>query len=186
MPNCDFYAVDEDFVPILDFIFTQPGWILVESASRHDQPLRRFHSTVAVLSAFDLSQETAHLMLYAPETRGSVVERPVIFKPSAVRGAIGRTDAAGWGLIQFYLSPGSAERIGLSHTNCNSEYRARAWEGTLKDLGPVDEWDMGVVKRVSERLNRRIRSLAVRREGSRPVLLMAAQRVTAGAALARN
>jgi hypothetical protein len=96
MPNCDFYAVDEDFGPILDFIFAQPGWVLVESASRHDKPPRRFRLTAEVFEAFDLRRETAHLMLYAPETGGSISERRVTFKPGAVPGATGRTDSAGW------------------------------------------------------------------------------------------
>jgi len=37
-----------------------------------------------------------------------------------------------------------------------------------------------------ERLNRQVRGLAVRREGSRPVFPIAAQRAATGAALARN
>jgi hypothetical protein len=185
MPNCDFYAVDGDFAPILDFLFLHPGWILIELASRHDEPLRRFRSTAEVFAAFDLDHENAHLMLYAPETGGSIRERQVLFKPGAVPGAIGRTDSEGWGLIQLYLQPGSVERVGLSHTNCNSESRARAWEAALSGrLGLVNDWDMGEVNRVSERLNRQIRRLGVRKEGSRSVLPFAAQRVAGGATLA--
>jgi hypothetical protein len=41
MPNCDFYAAGDDFCSILDFVFAQPGWTLVELASLPDQPLRR-------------------------------------------------------------------------------------------------------------------------------------------------
>jgi hypothetical protein len=185
MPNCDFYAVDQDFAPILDFLFAQPGWVLVESASRHDQPVRRFHSTAEVFEAFDLDHETAHLMLYAPETGGSIREHQVVFKPGAVRGAIGRTDSGGWGLVEMYLAPGSAARVGRSHTNCNSKSRALPFEAAYGDrLGAVDDWDMDEVKRVSERLNRQIRRLGVRKEGSRPVLPSAAKRVAAGATLA--
>jgi hypothetical protein len=187
MPNCDFYAVDRDFAPIFDFIFAQTGWVVVESASREDEPLRRFHSTAEVFAAFDLAREAAHLMLYAPETGGSIREEQVGYRPGAVRGAMGRTDARGWGLVQLDLDPGSTDRVGLSHTNCNSESRARAWEDTLGDrLGPVDDWKMIEVKRVSERLNREIRRLGVRKEGSRAVLPLAAQRVAAGATLALN
>ena len=53
MPDCDFYAVDEEFTPILEFLFAQPGWVLVELGSRHDEPLRRFRSTAELL-ALDL------------------------------------------------------------------------------------------------------------------------------------
>ena len=60
MPNCDFYAVDRHFAPILDFLFAQPGWVLIESSSRHDERLRRFRTrggrgcdARAVLAAVD-------------------------------------------------------------------------------------------------------------------------------------
>jgi hypothetical protein len=45
---------------------------------------------------------------------------------------------------------------------------------------------MGEVKRVSERLNRQIRRLGVRKQGSRPVLPLAAKLVAEGATLARD
>jgi len=186
MPQCDFYAFGADFTPILEFVFAQRGWVLVESASRNDLPLRRFESTTEVLAAFDLGRETAHLLLHAPESRGSIRERRITYEPVYARrsGAIGRTDANGWGLIQLYLDPGSPELIGRSFSNCHTESSARVKEFAYVDqLGPVNDWDMAEVKRASERLNRQIRRLGVRKEGSAAVLPMAAQLTEAGADL---
>ena len=186
MPRCDFYAVGADSTPILDFVFSQQDWILVESASRDGLPLRRFRSTAEVLEAFDLRRHPAHLLLHATETRGSISEHVIAYKPELARrsGATGRTDAKGWGLIQLYLAPGSEERIGQSFSNCHTESSARSRESAYVDqMGLVDDWDMGEVNRVSERLNRQIRRLGVRTAGSGVVLPVAAQLAEAGAAL---
>jgi hypothetical protein len=185
MPQCDFFAVGDDFTPILDFVFSQPGWVLVESASRHDLPLRRFASTSDVLAAFDLERGMTHLLLHAPETGGAIREKRITFSPTYARqsGATGRTDAGGWGLIQLFFEPGTPARIGVSFSNCHTESSAREREFVLRnDLGPVDDWDMHEVKRVSERLNRRIRRLGVRKEGSAAVLERAAEIAAAGTA----
>jgi hypothetical protein len=52
MPNVYFYAVRDDCLAIVDFIFGQPGWLLVESASRHDQTnTERLRWGVAILTS---------------------------------------------------------------------------------------------------------------------------------------
>lgn len=172
---------------ILEFVFEQPGWMLIENASRGHLPLRRFSSVEDVLSAFDLARNAAYLQLYAPEMRGSIAETPVTYRPGAVPGATGRTDAGGWGLIQFYLAVAGEHSIGLSHTNDNSESRARAWEPLYADrLGAVSAWDWSAVPRVSRRLNYQIRKAAVGRSSGRVILPEAAARVSRGATLASN
>lgn len=187
MPNCDFYAAGEDFREILQFVFAQPGWILVELASVPDQPLRRFDSADAVLAAYDLSTSNGPFQLYTPDLGGAVFERPVTFRPGAVGNAKGRTDSGGWGLIQLYLERERDGRIGLSHTNHNSEARARSWERAYAhELGPVSAWNWSEVTRASRRLNYHIRQAAVSTAGSRVILPGAAARVAQGAALAPN
>ena len=186
MPNCDFYAAGEDIRFILEFVFEQPGWMLIENASEDDMPLRRFYSTAEVLTVYDRAPATALLQLYAPEMRGPIMENRVIYRPGAVPGATGRTDARGWGLIQLYLAVADEQSIGLSHTNHNSEGRARAWEPHYAELGPVDAWDWTAVTRVSRRLNYQIRRAAVGRASGRVILPEAAARVSRGAVLAAN
>ena len=187
MPNCDFYATGEDFRSILDFVFAQPGWTLVELASIPDQPLRRFHSTDALLDAHDLERSGALMQLYTPDLGGGIIERPIVFHPGAMGDAKGRTDSEGWGLIQLYLSGERDGRIGLSHTNHNSEARARSLETTYAHgLGPVSAWNWTEVERASRRLNRHIRQTAVGRSGSRVILPQAGARVAQGTGLAPN
>lgn len=179
MPNCDFYAAGEDFRRILDFVFDQRGWTLVELASLPDEPLRRFGSSDEVLSAYDLDKSDALMQLHAPEMGGSVVERPIVFRPGAMGTAVGRTNAEGWGLIQLFLRATRDGVIGLSHTNHNSQTRARAWAPVAyPHLGAVDGWNWQEVERVSRRLNHQVRRLAVDRSGSRVILPGAAERVT--------
>jgi hypothetical protein len=187
MPNCDFYAAGEDFRGILEFVFAQPGWILVELDSVPDQPLRQFHSADPLMGAYDLASDGALLQLYSPDMGGSIIEQYIDFEPGAVGDAKGRTDSAGWGLIQLYLSGERDGRIGKSHTNHNSEARARQWEPIYKnELGPVSAWNWTEVARTSRRLNRHIRGMAVDRSGSRVILAHAAARVARGVDLSLN
>jgi hypothetical protein len=186
MPNCDFYAAGGDFRIVLDFVFEQPGWILVELASVPDQPLRRFESSQALLDAYDLEQSYAYMHLYAPELSGGISERAITFRPGAVGDAKGRTVSEGWGLIQLYLSGSQGGLIRLSHTNHNSETRARSWERTHPELGLVSAWDWREVSRASSRLNRHIRRSAVAKSGSRVVLPEAATRAAQGVELLLN
>ena len=184
MPNCDFYATGNDFRVVLEFVFAQEGWTLVELASQPDHPLRRFEKLDAVLDAFDLATGTAYLQLYTPALGGSVVERPITFRPGAMGDAKGRIDAAGWGLIQLYLEGERDGRVGLSHTNHNSEARAHSWEAAYRDeLGPVSAWDWAEVNRTSRRLNHYLRRIAASKAGSRPILPEAWSRVARGARL---
>jgi hypothetical protein len=187
MPNCDFYAAGKDFRDILDFVFEQQGWTLVELASQPDHRLRRFDSTDAVLEAYDLTTSSAFLQLYTPALGGGIVERSVTFDKGAMGDAKGRVDSAGWGLIQLYLQGERDGRIGLSHSNHNSEARARSWEPAYRDeLGTVSAWDWHEINRTSRQLNHHIRRIAVSKEGSRSILREALARVARGASLAPN
>ena len=187
MPSCSFYATGDDFGRILDFIFDQLGWALVESASRHDLPLRHFTSRSDLTDAFDLAVTDAYLLLHAPSMGPAIMERSITFKPGYVPGARGRTDAEGWGLIQLYLMAPRKGLIRPSQTGHNSAARSHAWESTAGGrLGPVDAWDWREVERISARLNRKIRSLAVGKDGSRVILPAASAAVSLGASLALN
>jgi hypothetical protein len=154
MPNSDFYAVGVDFGAVLDFIFEQPGWILVESSSRPDMPLQRFSSTAAVLRAVDPNSHDVSFELYSPAMGGGIVEHAVRFTPGAVTEKAGRMDARGWGLIQLHLRSSRGGPIRPCNTGHNSERRARAWEVTyLAELGSVSQWNWREVERISRRLN---------------------------------
>jgi hypothetical protein len=175
MPNCDFYALATDLVGVLDFIFAQPGWMLVELASQHDRPLREFHATQEVLAAypsFDRLDPALYFHLYSPAMGGRVVHKRIDFNFGAVPDATFRYDAQGWGLIQLYFGRLRDGRLSPCHTNHNSERRAQNGESpsAVDEIGPVAAWSWAEVARVSGRLNRFIRKIAAGRIHSRPVL----------------
>jgi hypothetical protein len=186
MPSCDFYALPDDVAEVVDFITSQPGWVLLESNSRPDQPLRHFGIAAAFLDAFDLTTEDAYLSLYSPSFGGALVEEHMDFSPGAVPGARGRTTARGWGLIQVYLLCPRNGQIRPSHTGHNSEARARRWESVYESLGPASAWNWHEVDRASRRLNQFIRGRATSRAGSRVILPRAAAAVASGIPLAAN
>lgn len=174
MPNCDFYALDDDCLAVLDFVFDQPTWKLFELASLPDQELRSFTSTAEVVAAHRVGERATYFQLHAPEMKGQVVAKRIDFTPGAVAGATHRYSCEGWGLIQLHLGAPSGGRLSSSHTNHNSARRARTWEPTYPDATDrVDDWDFAAVTRLSSRLNRFIRGRAVARQGSRSVLAAA-------------
>lgn len=179
MPNLDVYATPEDLASVLDAVFgAAPGLSLVELASRPDQPIRRFRSTDEALATIDLDAEMANVGIYDPSLGTAIEERWIEFKPGAVPGATGRTIVEAWGLIQLYLPSTEPGRLSAWHTNHNSAARARAWLG--EDSDAFRAWDWAAIARLSSRINRRIRALAVGREGSRPILPGAAARLAEG------
>jgi hypothetical protein len=171
MPNCDFYALARDHEAILEFVFSNPEWRLIEAYSVPDEDLRTFTSATAVLSAFDLTHEHAQLMLYAPEMRGRVSTQRIDLKPGSLGSAEVRYTIEGWGLIQLVLEAPRGGELRASHTNHNSQNRAERWAPTYpEDAKDVAEWDWSAVTRVSARLVRYVRKLAREKVGSRPVL----------------
>lgn len=185
MPNCDFYALASDLAEVLDFVFAQPGWSLVELASRHDQPLRTFHATSEVLHGFPSFMDLSipeHFHLYSEAMGGQVMSRRITFTPGAVPGATFRYDSHGWGLIQLYFGKLRDGRLSNCHTNHFSERGARKWEPTYAD-GPerVDAWNWREVSRTSGALNRFIRRTATGKLHSRPVLRAAWEAQAKGA-----
>jgi hypothetical protein len=170
MPNCDFYALKEDCYEVLEFIFAQPGWALYELYSEWDKPVRAFDSVASVRDAFPVVQEATHFRLYAPTMRGGVQYRRIDLNPGAVPGASFRYSTEGWGLIQVYFGDLRDRQLSNSHTNHNTEIRARNWSATSSELGDVEEWDWPGVAKVSGRLVRYIHKLGVSKYGSRPVL----------------
>jgi hypothetical protein len=156
---------------VLDFIFEQDGWVLHELSSRGDHDVRVFRATIDVCAAFSIGRTPTHFQLHAPEMGGRVQYRRITFDPEIVKGATFRYSTEGWGLIQVYLGMLRDDgTLTSSHTNHNSEVRAQTWSHTYRDDPSPDEWNWAGVKRVSGKLVRFIRKLAVDKLGSRPIL----------------
>lgn len=190
MPNCDFYGVPSDHELILSWLFSDNSCRIYELASDFEKPLREFQAADEVLSQFARthrggeSWSAVHLQVYVIGSGPNFVPRRVSLDPRACDGATFRYAADGWGLVQLYLH--TVEKSGAlrnSHTNHNSEKRAKAWEATHSELGPIDSWDFKRISSFSSRLNRYIRGLGVAKIGSRTILPGALERVESGITL---
>jgi len=178
MPNCDFYATQEDHEGLLSWLFAEDRCDVYELASDFEQPLKWFRSASEVLAQFDRSYpngrkwRSVHLQLYVRGAGPVFVPRRVALDPQACGGATFRYDADGWGLVQLYLGSASAgdERLEDSHTNHNSLKRAQSWSDTVEEMGDVGAWDFAKITSFSSRLNREIRKRGVAKVGSRVVL----------------
>jgi hypothetical protein len=176
MPNCDFYGVRDDHRELLDWLFAEGTCEVHELASRPGEALRRFVSADDVLSEFDRTRpngrplDTVHLQLYVLGAGPPFATRRIEFNPAKVLGPLFRHDAEGWGLVQLYLAIPANGKLAASHTNHNTRARALQWSSSYSQLGPVDAWDFERITRFSSRLNRRIKSQARAKSGSRVVL----------------
>lgn len=187
MPNCDFYAAPGDFEPILQFVFEDLQCRVLEAYSGFDRNLREFscldelvEGSESKLGDCSNGKLSCFLMLWPVEASDQVRIRRMELNPAAGLGTH-RYTVEGWGLISLQL--GGLGKTGLhpSHTNHNSENRARKWADTYKALmGTPSAWNWDVVTRTSAKLNYRIRSLAVSKTRNRPVLPAAKNALNAG------
>lgn len=171
MPNCDFYAVGLDHRVILDFVFSNPGWVLYESYSRPDQATRRFTSTDEILPNGVNLTESLQLQLYSPTMGGQPEQVRISLNPGAIPGASFRYRTAGWGLIQLLLESPRDKVLKASHTNHFSSKGAERW-APIRDNEPnkPGTWNWSEVRRISGRLVRFIKKCGVAKNGSRMVL----------------
>lgn len=172
MPSLDFYALDTDQRAVLAAVFRLGGLRVFEAYSDPDTDLRGYADPEEIPA----KPHGLHLMLHAVDSGpGPTVER-FDLKPSAITGVTFRHRCQGWGLIQLHLGGFSQEHgLSWSHTNHNTSRRAEKWTDAYPELGDPGAWDWAAITRASSRLNRAIRSLAVDKIGSHPVLPAAAQ-----------
>jgi hypothetical protein len=187
VPNCDFYAAPGDFEPILQFVFEEMECRVFQAYSRVDSDLKEFsrldelvHSTELKLGDCSNRNLSCSLMLWPVQASDQVQIRRIELNPAARLGTHKHT-VEGWGLISLQLGGLGNMGVHPSHTNHNSENRARKWADTYKDtMGDPSAWDWDVVTRTSAKLNRRIHSLATTKLRSRPVLPAAKEALDSG------
>ena len=73
-------------------------------------------------------------------------------------------------MIQLYLESPRKGMLRPSHTNHNSETRARTLRDVIDNMGEADAWDWKEVTSFSRRLNNFIRKGSVGKEGSIVIL----------------
>jgi hypothetical protein len=171
MPHCGFYAIPDDWLRIVEFIFSNDAWVLYETYSLPDREIRTFRSIDQVRALILPEEESYDFCLHSPAIGGSVQFRRIVFSPGAVSAATHRYRAEGWGLINLHVHAPKDGHLRPCNTNHFSARGAAKWEPIRTDVStPVDAWDWKQVTSISNRLNRYIRSLGVAKRGSRPVL----------------
>ncbi|MFG6105372.1 hypothetical protein U2F10_24165 [Leptothoe sp. EHU-05/26/07-4] len=142
MPNCDFFAYGDDHRFILEHLFETMPCRIFELASAFDTEITEFRSLSDVERRYQINDwsqgqhPTLYLQLYAEGADGKVSFRRDTLNPKAAcKGATYRYSCHGWGLIQLYLESPRNGSLRHSHTNHNSETRARNWATTYTELG---------------------------------------------------
>lgn len=170
MPNCDFYAAGSDFGDVLEYVFTRSECQVFETYSPIGDELAEFTSVGQIAARYPVgtTRHTAPsvlLSLVAPGARRLVTKRRIDLESGSMRYTL-----EGWGIIHLHLGGVGPKGLVHSHTNHNSEKRARAWAPAAPHLAPVEAWNWKEVAGISNRFNAHIRRLAVSKIGSRPVL----------------
>lgn len=175
MPNCDFFACGEDHRLILEFLIADGQCDLWELSSLPGEECRKFESLDDFERRYGFSDwnsinTTMHLNLYPHNAGGQLNLRRVDLKSASAPDKAFRINAEGWGMVQLYLEAPRKGFLWSSHTNHNSETRARNWASTVIDMGDPSEWNWTVVNSFSRRLNSFIRKSAVDKVHSHVVL----------------
>lgn len=175
MPNCDFYAIDKDLSDVLSFVFDELEVRVFELSSGYDRELREFNSISELYESYRIGEckgntSSVNLQLWPTTALGEIKINRITLNSKSCNGAEFRHQISGWGLIQLYLGGKSKSGIVHSHTNHNSEKRALKWSSSSEDQGAVSSWIWEEVNRVSSKLNRHIKKLAVSNINSRPVM----------------
>lgn len=176
MPNCNFYAADNDYKMILDLIFNELKCNVYQKYSEPGAELVQFHNSAEVIEYYQLKSfssplgKSAHLMLWPTEASENFVVTQQVIKSRKLKGAT-RYRAEGWGLIQLELKGNSAKGLSVSQTNNSSEKRAKAWEDKSDaELGLAADWKWDVVVKTAKKLNDYILNKSKKKQGSVAVM----------------
>lgn len=141
-------------------IFEKGNPVVVEACSAFDKDIRYFREVEDVISyAKEESSKnngTVSLAIYFPDSGGELLIRKIELIPEKCNGAKFRFSSEGWGLVHVSLSVGPPASI-ASFVSANSERRAKAWEPTYPDLGPVSAWSWPAVSKNLRRLRGALR-----------------------------
>ncbi|ALO42788.1 hypothetical protein [Pseudoalteromonas phenolica] len=174
MAQVDFFASDDDFIDLVDWLLTETDFKIFEAYSRIDHDIRQI---VTAKDLVDLANERKNSSFLLRFWSPSVTNEPV-FKSIKLNPNIGkfRTSLEGAGVIQLEHGRVENNRIfnsTLSHWN---EAGAKA-----KCMYPTDVVDWKKLRSISGQLNRHIKNkLAHAKVGSAPVLKGAIKQIDSG------
>jgi hypothetical protein len=184
MPNIDFYAAGADFLAVLTYVFKQSACRVFESYSPPGEEIAEFKSIDDLSARYSVgicpgSGPSVLLQLVPPGASHQFSLRRITIEPERTF----RYAVEGWGLIQLHLGGIGPQGLVNSHSNHNTEARARKWSETRRELGSTEIWNWRETTIVSSALNRFIRTkLATYELAGRPVLPDAAAAFAAGLA----
>jgi hypothetical protein len=173
MTSCYFYALDEDRLAIVRFIFDNTDCKIYESNSRNTRTLPSYDSFDDFMAGRkkDIRYGQLRFDLHAPSMKGKIKFERSEWEEKPRQRAGSSFTVHGWGLIQ--LNFGGLDDCGIDRSDVggNSEKRALNLEGTYRrSLGPVSDWDWKAVYSISSKICRFVRKTAVDKVQGKPVL----------------
>jgi hypothetical protein len=178
MASIDYYALKDDIRDVVGFVLGETDCRIFESYSEFDSELCEFRKFDELAEAFDLGNDrhghchAALLALWSPTVLPKMeVERITLKLP----GHSFRYCVRGVGLIQLYFGGAHNGAITESHYGHWSEKGAMQ-----RAVGDVAAVDWARLSKLSGRIQRHIRKLAVAKVRGRPVLQAAFKAVQNG------
>lgn len=153
------------------------------------EEIAEFNSIAEISTRYPIgvcrSSSASVLLQLVPQSATALFSvRRIELSPDVNQEHTFRYAVAGWGLIQLYLGGEGPHGLVASHTNHNTESRARRWQRLHRELGLVENWNWREITLISSGFNRFIRTkLAVSKIRSRPVLPNASAAISKGAQL---
>lgn len=177
MAQVDFFASDDDFINLVDWLLAETDVKIFEAYSRIDHEIRQIVTAKGLVELTSERKNSSFLLrFWSP----SVTNEPV-FKSIELNPSIGkfRTSLEGAGIIQ--LEHGRVENGRIYNSTLSHWNEAGA---KTKCMYPTDVVDWKQLRTISGQLNRHIKNkLAHAKIGSVPVLKGAINQVDSGLSL---
>jgi hypothetical protein len=178
MASLDYYALKDDIHDVINFVLGETDCRIFESYSEFDSELREFRTFEELSAAFELGADPQGqgyailLKLWSPQVmREMEIERISLKVP----GHSFRYAVRGVGLIQLYF--GGLHNGAITQSYYGHWTKKSAMERAVGDVATVD-WT--VLSKLSGRIQRHFRKLAVAKVRARPVLPAAFKAVQNG------
>jgi hypothetical protein len=162
MGGIDFFGAREDLLALVDWVAEETDFRIYES-SHIGGPCRRFVSAAALDKAARVGKRSIVLALWSPSVTRNPGRKRLRLDPDAKGVRMVRHELSGFGLAQLALGATARGVVALSSFGHNSRARASNWGGDGGIAWPE-------LERLGGRVRRYIRSVAVAKAGTTPVL----------------
>ena len=165
MANLDFYAVKSDLQKLLAFLYDETDIVIFELSSEFDREIRRFKSLKELENVYDVGQMSKgqlHFQLWSASVTREPEPRKINLK---MKDYLFRYSVEGAGLIQLYLGGVKDNAVGETHYGHWNQAGAEA-----RCVLPTADCDWETLKKLSGKIQRFIRGMAVAKINSRVIL----------------